>query len=191
MHDLYSVLGVAEDADLTAIRGAFRRLVMETHPDLVREATARALAEQRTRLLIQAYRTLGNSARRGAYDRSRGAERRSPPVPPAGPICPIDMHCAMPSGSVRLGRRGIGQVTLRNGTDGPLNVALRFADPWVRPKHERIAVRPWRSLILIFDIEGKECRGVRPGMYTTRLLLTIAGVEYPAPVPIEIGGGWL
>ena len=63
--DLYRVLGVPRDADVLAIKGAFRRLAKRTHPDLNRDDRE---AEQRFAEVLQAYRVLSDPKRRSQYD---------------------------------------------------------------------------------------------------------------------------
>jgi hypothetical protein len=73
----YDTLGVEPDADQPTIRAAYRALARRLHPDAGR-ADASAMAA-----LNEAYRVLGEPARRAQYD----ARLRSPPAPtrPARP----------------------------------------------------------------------------------------------------------
>ena len=69
----YAVLGIAgknRDATAADISGAFRRELMKWHPDHY-AGDDDEFANQRTRLVIEAYKILRNPAKRAAYD-SRG-----------------------------------------------------------------------------------------------------------------------
>jgi curved DNA-binding protein len=64
--DPYEILGVARDASQEQIKQAYRRLVMEYHPDRNRGDKA---AEQRFKEVQAAYEVLGDPQRRAQYDR--------------------------------------------------------------------------------------------------------------------------
>ena len=66
--DYYAVLGVPADAGAEAIRRAYRRLARRYHPDA-------GGSPDKFRQVVEAYATLGNPARRRAYDRARAAPR--------------------------------------------------------------------------------------------------------------------
>jgi curved DNA-binding protein CbpA len=88
MSDLYfrEVLGVAEDASRERIRQAYRRLVMDNHPDRF-SAEKKPLQELAMITLTEAYSALMSSPReRQAAPRPRAAasrEKRSPAGEPA------------------------------------------------------------------------------------------------------------
>jgi DnaJ-class molecular chaperone len=63
--DPYSVLGVPRDADQNAIRGAYRKLARELHPDVNPDDP---VAEERFKDVSGAYAVLSDPARRSAYD---------------------------------------------------------------------------------------------------------------------------
>lgn len=69
MINYYDVLGVRQDSTPQEIKRQFRRRAKEIHPD-VRPQDGGAAGEMR--LLLAAYETLGDSARRLEYDRSLG-----------------------------------------------------------------------------------------------------------------------
>jgi len=71
--DYYELLGVARDADDSAIKKAFRRLARQLHPDVSSEPEA----EQRFREVTEAYEVLSNSETRALYDRYGHAGLRS------------------------------------------------------------------------------------------------------------------
>ena len=73
----YKILGVTEDADSTAIRRAYRRLVLQYHPDRAGGVTGSA----RFLEIQEAYSELSDPARRQQYDRARVTlESRAQPV---------------------------------------------------------------------------------------------------------------
>ena len=79
--DLYQVLGVSREASGGEITQAWRRRALTEHPDRrPRDANAPA----RFRALAEAYRVLGDPARRAAYDRSLRDQAPVPEGPAAG-----------------------------------------------------------------------------------------------------------
>jgi molecular chaperone DnaJ len=64
--DPYEVLGVARDADETAIKKAFRKLARELHPDVNRHDPD---AEEKFKEAAEAYEILNDAERRATYDR--------------------------------------------------------------------------------------------------------------------------
>jgi hypothetical protein len=79
--DHYEVLGVPPTATDAEIRRAYLRLAREHHPD-VQAASGRA-ADDRMRMVNQAWAVLGNAERRRAYDDDRREERRATRQPGA------------------------------------------------------------------------------------------------------------
>ena len=66
--DHYATLGVAEDASAKDIKKAYRALARELHPDRNPGDTA---AEDRFKEVQNAYATVGDAAKRKAYDKAR------------------------------------------------------------------------------------------------------------------------
>ena len=64
--DYYQVLGVDRGADAAAIKGSYRRLAKELHPD---RNPGDAKAEQRFKEINQAYDILKDEQKSAAYDR--------------------------------------------------------------------------------------------------------------------------
>jgi curved DNA-binding protein CbpA len=64
----YDVLGVARDAEESAIRERFRVMAREAHPDRFREPEKKKTAEDRFQLLTEAVNVLTSVARRKAHD---------------------------------------------------------------------------------------------------------------------------
>ncbi|MGE5133707.1 MAG: J domain-containing protein [Gemmatimonadota bacterium] len=84
--DLYQLLGVPREASREEITQAWRRRARAEHPDA---RPADADAPGRFRVLAEAYRVLGDPARRTAYDRALARDEqpavRVPVRRPAGP----------------------------------------------------------------------------------------------------------
>jgi molecular chaperone DnaJ len=62
--DYYEVLGIARDADVKAIRDAFRRLALKYHPDRNKSPDA----EERFKEIAEAYAVLSDPKKRAEYD---------------------------------------------------------------------------------------------------------------------------
>ncbi len=75
MTDYYDILRISRKASAVDIKRAFRTLAKRFHPD--RNQHRQAWAGARTRMLLEAYAVLRDSARRGEYDEEL---RRSPEV---------------------------------------------------------------------------------------------------------------
>jgi DnaJ-class molecular chaperone len=75
--DLYAILGVPRDASAEDIRKAYRNLAKQHHPDL---NPGSKTAEERFKSVASAYDVLGDTDKRGRYDRGEidaaGAEAR-------------------------------------------------------------------------------------------------------------------
>src|SRR5947209_20072416 len=64
--DFYVVLGVQRDANETDVKKAYRKLAMECHPDRNNGDKA---AEEKFKLVTEAYEVLRDPDKRAAYDR--------------------------------------------------------------------------------------------------------------------------
>lgn len=93
--DPYAVLGVLATSDDVVIRGAYRALMQKYHPDTngSPEATRRASE------INQAYDTLGDPARRAAYDDMHRAQARRPSTKGRAPE--PDASAGSPDGAAR------------------------------------------------------------------------------------------
>ncbi len=86
--DHYQVLGVTRDATSDDITQAWRRRAQAEHPDH-RPPEASTAAAGRFRVLAEAYRVLGDPARRAAYDCTLAPVPARPvPVVPFVPVVP-------------------------------------------------------------------------------------------------------
>lgn len=67
--DFYRILGVPRSATKEDLRRARRELLKESHPDnIVNDTEARAKAEERSKLINEAFYVLSNPERRSEYD---------------------------------------------------------------------------------------------------------------------------
>src|SRR6266576_5912767 len=79
--DYYEILGVPRTASDADIKKAFRKLAREYHPDVAKN---KKQAEEKFKEINEAYKVLGDSAKRKKYDElgpnwSSGADFRTPP----------------------------------------------------------------------------------------------------------------
>lgn len=88
--EAFRLLGVSADATEAEVRNAFRRKVMESHPDTAAEGTDNTMA----RRLIEAYRLLADTAPRTAPDPALG-----PVGEPNQEVRPVDVRRAGAVGS--------------------------------------------------------------------------------------------
>lgn len=65
--DYYAILGVAVDASPATIKTTFKKLALQYHPDVYKGDDA----QERMRVLLQAYQTLNDSEARRQYDARR------------------------------------------------------------------------------------------------------------------------
>ncbi|NEA65377.1 J domain-containing protein [Streptomyces sp. SID12488] len=127
--DLYAVLGLSKDADLAAIRTAFRARMRQSHPDGRPPAEAAAAHDEMV-LLNLAYETLMDPGKRAVYDldcRAAGNAKREqyreppPPPPPAPPPQPRTIvlnHRYINLGPVWTGAEAQEQVVEAGFDDG-------------------------------------------------------------------------
>jgi len=78
--DYYSILGVEPDADLKAVKTAYRRLARKYHPDVSSETDA----ESRFKEIAEAYEVLSDEKKRAEYDQLRQYGRGGRFEPPPG-----------------------------------------------------------------------------------------------------------
>jgi hypothetical protein len=70
-HDFYELLGITADASASEIKAAFKHLALKYHPDVYSGPDA----EERMRLLLEAYKTLTDARKRRTYDLAHGIRR--------------------------------------------------------------------------------------------------------------------
>ena len=68
VRNYYDILGVGRDASDEAIRGKFRVLARDAHPDRFTDPAKKAEAEARFQVLTEAVNVLTNAQRRKAHD---------------------------------------------------------------------------------------------------------------------------
>ncbi|KAI9884087.1 MAG: GTPase-activating protein [Watsoniomyces obsoletus] len=66
--DPYAILGVPNDATTTAIKSAYRKLALQTHPDKIQDESLRAIKQDEFHRLQQAYEILTDETRRREHD---------------------------------------------------------------------------------------------------------------------------
>lgn len=66
--DPYAALGVSRDASLAAIKSAYRKLVLVTHPDKVQDESLRAQKQDEFQKIQHAYETLSDEEKRQEYE---------------------------------------------------------------------------------------------------------------------------
>lgn len=126
----YDVLGVAPDSTASEVRAAYRRLARLHHPD------ARGSAERMAEV-NEAWRVLGDPARRREYDRLAGAESSagrddrststsSPPVSPVVVAAPVRFPWKFMAGMAAVGIAVVvvGAVTFQQVDPPPADRVL-------------------------------------------------------------------
>ncbi len=73
--DYYAILDLEPTASVAEIKRSFRKKVKEQHPDLLK---APENSQKNIRILIQAYKTLSDPAKREEYNRAHRIFKRSP-----------------------------------------------------------------------------------------------------------------
>ena len=66
--DPYKVLGIAKDADLSAVKRAYRQLVLKCHPDKFQDDALKAIKVDEFHKVQQAYDLLSDESKRAQYD---------------------------------------------------------------------------------------------------------------------------
>lgn len=69
--DHYAALGVSKETDLTKIRGAYRKLALNLHPDKIKDESQRESAREEWHRVQKAYEILSDDKDRSAYDNGR------------------------------------------------------------------------------------------------------------------------
>lgn len=141
--DLYGVLGVPRDATPDHIRRAYRRLAMQSHPDL--NPFDRLAAEQRMAEINVAAGVLLDTEARAAYDRGRRTGRRSkPPVgwwatPPTGPAEWVEPSEAMRRATARAtGEAQDLLIRLRPWPGRALGAVFEHVSAWPAERHAAV-----------------------------------------------------
>ncbi|KZF22140.1 DnaJ-domain-containing protein [Xylona heveae TC161] len=96
--DPYKILGVSKDASLATVRTAYRKLVLQCHPDKVQNEALRSQKIDEFQRVQQAYETLSDDQKRQQYDQQvKLAELRKETTQRRGPI--IEVRTAAPRAS--------------------------------------------------------------------------------------------
>ena len=99
--DYYEVLGVPRDADEDAVKSAYRKAAMKSHPD---RNPGDAGAAERFKEIAEAYQVLSDRSKRQIYDR-HGHDGLDPAAGRAGPggfegfVSPEDLFASFFGGS--------------------------------------------------------------------------------------------
>src|SRR5579883_672586 len=78
--DYYTLLGVTADAAPAAIKAAFKKRALQYHPDIYKGADA----QERMRIILQAYHTLSDPVARRQYDSLRAEQHLTSAASSAG-----------------------------------------------------------------------------------------------------------
>lgn len=65
--DYYQILGVTPDANMKAIKAAYRRMALQYHPDTQTDGSS----DERMKQINEAYAVLSDAKKRAAYERKR------------------------------------------------------------------------------------------------------------------------
>jgi molecular chaperone DnaJ len=141
--DLYQVLGVGPAASGEEITRAWRQRARAEHPDA---RPSDAAAPARFRVLAEAYRVLGDPARRAAYDQAAGHSPRPRPSAPA-PRSRIRPRAAGPLTGASGAPLRAGPVRVEPPGGGPEPRLAAGEDDWLAELLLRYLAgrreRPW------------------------------------------------
>lgn len=115
MNDYYAILGIHRDADVGAIRVAYRELARQLHPD----RNADIAAHEQFKAVNEAYRVLSDPATRARYDRFG--------LRPDGSVYGAVALPVAPSGFADIARavaRGVRRAVRPRGSDITIEVKL-------------------------------------------------------------------
>jgi curved DNA-binding protein CbpA len=103
--DPYKTLGVPKDAEVSAIKSAYRKLVLQCHPDKVQDAELKAIKQDEFQKVQQAYELLSDEVKRAQYDDQvrhftpkRDTSRN---VPPGKSVFDYEIRTAEPRSAYR------------------------------------------------------------------------------------------
>lgn len=78
--DPYKVLGLPKDATESAIRGSYKKLMLQCHPDKVHDESLREEKAKMFEEVQQAYELLSDPRKRKKYDMEASGQKPSPPA---------------------------------------------------------------------------------------------------------------
>lgn len=149
--DYYAILGVKRDASVDDIKTAYRRLARKYHPDVSKEKDA----EEKFKEMAEAYETLQDPEKRGAYDQlgshAPGQEFHPPPdwgqrfAKGHGGLDDIDLSSLFSGLGARQGAGGAHHATrTMAGSDYEAVVRLSFEQAFHGTEVElNVAVLEW------------------------------------------------
>mmetsp|Transcript_8383 Transcript_8383/g.15701 ORF Transcript_8383/g.15701 Transcript_8383/m.15701 type:complete len:489 (+) Transcript_8383:98-1564(+) len=168
LDELYAVLEVPRNADATAIKASYRKLVLKYHPD--KNPDNREASEQKIRAINNAYEVLGNTAKRKALESQAAAiniaytrhptglvtvhEQRTADVvlPRSFMICPL----GHPGRFLRVVDRTIAfqsRNDVKNVDFEGFFSATRFAMQWLPNKNNPDRFPKFRCPVVVQNIE--------------------------------------
>ncbi len=147
--DLYSVLGVRPDAEADVIKKTYRKLVHEHHPDRYQDRTEeeRAAANERMLEITEAFRVLGNSAERAAYDKRRAQERVDAVVQQSAPASTAAATATRSSSSTKADARMKLSKDVAADFFNKLFQQLLAKGPGLQWKEDRKPPREWHRVL--------------------------------------------
>jgi molecular chaperone DnaJ len=147
--DYYELLGVSHEASDAEIKGAFRKLARELHPDINRHDPE---AEEKFKEVAEAYEVLSDSQRRQIYDRYGHEGLRSggyqPDFTGFGSIS--DIFEAFFGGGSPFGSAFGGRGAADRGADAGVEVSLTL---------EEVAARVQREVEVDLTVRCSNCNG--------------------------------
>lgn len=176
----YRRLGVAPSASTEEIRAAYRELAQRLHPDRQSAGSRaeQALAERRMREINEAWRALGDPARRRSYDATlRGAPRTPAPVSRAGVRSPMPVEDSDDDLIDVMGEMGPLQAQVVRGLPWVLLLGV-FAAIFVFTAYATAGNRPPRP------VSPRTASTVAPGS----CLQIRSGSTPPATTVVDCGG---
>ncbi len=111
--DYYELLELSQDASAQEVKASYRRMALRFHPD---RNEGNAAAEERFKLVAEAYRVLGEPERRADYDAWLARAQLARKLPPELASMPRHVHLSRRSTAERRESRGARRAPRRVNT---------------------------------------------------------------------------